>query len=136
MATRAGHEVFNHTYSHPHLTQLSDAQIRSELLRAEQIIRGLTGKTTRPFFRPPYGERNSRVLGVAGKEGYQAVMWTVDALDWKESQGVTATQVKQRVLSSLKPGAIYLFHVGDNLSGQVLDQLISDLRQAQEGIQS
>src|SRR4030042_2456586 len=91
----SGHEIFNHTYSHPHLTQISDEQIREEFTKAEDIISNLTGTTTKPFFRAPYGERNQHILEVAQSLGYQSVFWTTDALDWMPDK--TAEQVKQRI---------------------------------------
>ena len=123
----AGHEIFNHTYDHPHLTQLTDEQIIDELNRAEEIISAITGKSTKPFFRPPFGERDSRVLAAAEKAGYRSVYWTIDVLDWKESEGYTAQQSEQRVLNNLKPGTIYIMHVGDNITGQILDELFINI---------
>lgn len=125
----AGHEIFNHTYSHPHLAQVTDDEIIAELNKAETVIKNLTGKTTKPYFRPPYGERDSRVLEIAGRAGYQSVMWTVDALDWQENEGITAEQVKEKVLSKLAPGVIYLMHMGDTLTGKVLDDLIPQIQE-------
>ncbi len=122
-----GHEIYNHTYSHPHLTQTSDIEIVDEFKRTDRLITNLTGKSTRPYFRPPYGERNSHVLEVAAKEGYQSVYWTVDALDWKESEGITSEEVKSRIYTNLKPGTIYLLHIGDNITGNILDEVIAHL---------
>lgn len=125
--SQAGHEIYNHTYSHPHLTQITDETIVTELQQTDTIIKNITGQTTKPFFRPPYGERNSHVLEIAAGQGYRAVMWTVDALDWEENTGMTADKVKAKVMSKLAPGVIYLMHVGDNLTGQVLDYLIQQI---------
>ncbi|OGZ11870.1 MAG: hypothetical protein A3D67_00305 [Candidatus Lloydbacteria bacterium RIFCSPHIGHO2_02_FULL_51_22] len=122
-----GHEIFNHTYSHPDLTALSDEHIEDELLRTETIVKNLTGKSTKPYFRPPFGARNERVYTVALRAGFQSVYWTTDALDWKESQGITASDVKSRIFSNLAPGAIYLMHLGDTLTGAVLDEVLTEI---------
>lgn len=121
-----GHEIFNHTYSHPHLTQITDEQIKEELDKTEQIISGLTGTTTKPFFRPPYGDRNEHVLNIAGQDGFQSVYWTLDALDWET--GKTAGEVKQRIYSNLKPGEIILMHVGDDITGNILDEVFTYIK--------
>jgi len=123
----SGHEIFNHTYDHPHLTQLTDEQITEELNKTDEIISKITGKSTKPFFRPPFGERDSRVLKVAEQAGYRSVYWTIDVLDWKESEGYTAEQSEQRVLNNLKPGTIYIMHIGDNITGQILDELFMNI---------
>lgn len=125
----AGHEIYNHTYSHPHLSQISDAKILEEFSKTETLVKNLTGKTTKPYFRAPYGERNSHILEVARQAGYQSVYWTTDALDWEESTSMTAEKVRARVLDNLKPGAIFLMHVGDTITGSILDHLFDTIEQ-------
>lgn len=122
-----GHEIYNHTYSHVDLTTVSDVIIRQEFKRTEDIINGITGKTTKPYFRPPYGARTLRVREVAAREGYQSVYWTVDVLDWKESEGFTDAQARDRILSNLAPGTIYLMHIGDGITGRILDGVITEI---------
>lgn len=122
-AANEGHEIFNHTYSHPHLSQLSDEQIENELIKAEQIISNITGTTTLPYFRPPYKERDERVLTMARQLGYQSVVWTIDALDWMPEK--TDQEVKERIYSNLKNGAIILMHVGDDITGNILDEVFT-----------
>lgn len=123
-----GHEIFNHTYSHPHLPQISDQAIIDELQKTEAIVQSLTDRTTKPYFRPPYGDRTLHVRDIAAQQGYQSVFWTVDALDWKETEGYTAQQVKDRVLGNLAPGTIYLMHIGDTITGQILDSVLREVK--------
>jgi peptidoglycan/xylan/chitin deacetylase (PgdA/CDA1 family) len=126
--SEAGHEIFNHTFSHPHLTQITDDEIASELQKAETAIKNITGQSTKPYFRAPYGERNAHVLEITAQQGYRSVYWTVDALDWQESEGMTAELVKKRIFSKLAPGTIYLMHVGDTLTGQILEDVIEQMQ--------
>jgi len=121
----AGHEIFNHTYSHPHLTQLTDDQIKEELQKAETTISNLTGATTKPYFRPPFGDRNTHVLEAAAETGYRSVFWTLDALDWQPDK--TAQGVKQRIYDNLRNGAIILMHVGDDITGDILDEVFTNI---------
>lgn len=124
----SGHEIYNHTMTHPHLPSLDDTQIAQELEQTESIMKNATGVTTQPYFRAPYGDRNAHVLSVAAEQGYTSVYWTTDALDWEESSGVTAEQVKNRIVQNLRPGAIFLMHVGDTLTGAVLDDVIAEIQ--------
>ena len=124
----AGHEIFNHTYSHPYLTLVSDEQINKELFEMNNALKNIINQSTKPFFRPPYGDRDDRVLKQAFNSGYQSVYWTVDALDWKESEGETVDIVRYRILSTLAPGNIYLMHIGDNITGNILDDLFSTIK--------
>ena len=105
----------NHTLDHPDLTGLTAAQIRSELTRAEAIIAPLAGRTTKPFFRPPYGAQNSSVLAAAGAAGWRyTVMWDVDTIDWRpiSDGGPTADDIVAKVVSRAEGGSIVLMHLG------------------------
>jgi peptidoglycan-N-acetylglucosamine deacetylase len=105
-----GHTLMNHTYDHPHMETLTTQQRLDQLRRTESIITGLTGASTKPYFRPPYGSYNDQVLIDVGREGYRySVMWTVDTLGWK---GISPAEVLDRCLNGAKPGAIILLHVG------------------------
>ena len=101
-----GHEIGNHSDSHAHFTQISESQIRQELTACSNKIEALTG--TRPtLFRPPYGDYDSKVITVVRDEGYEAVQWSVDSLDWK-NRGVS--DLIKRATSNVQPGDIILFH--------------------------
>jgi peptidoglycan-N-acetylglucosamine deacetylase len=79
-AAAEGHQIGNHTYSHPHLTELNKDQIREEILKTESLIGGMNNGIK--IFRPPYGHRNSLVDRVVKSLGYRMVLWNVDTLDW------------------------------------------------------
>ena len=103
---RRGHEIGNHSDSHAHFTQISDAQIRQELKDCSDKIEALTG--TRPtLFRPPYGDYNSKVITVVRDAGYEAVQWSIDSLDWK-NRGVN--DLVKRATNNVQKGDIILFH--------------------------
>ena len=112
-----GHTVFNHTYNHRSLTgystgaaPLTYSQRASEIRSTEAAIKEISGRNTRPFFRPPYGDHDRSVLVDLRTLGYTLnLMWTVDSLGWK---GLSRQEIVQRVLGGTEPGAIYLFHVG------------------------
>lgn len=120
-----GHEIFNHSMSHPYFTSLSDEDIIKQLSGMDEALIKVAGISTKPYFRPPYGDRDSRVLAAAYRAGYQSVYWTADTLDWQETEGRTAAQVKNSVLSNVAPGNIYLMHVGTAVTAAVLDELLS-----------
>lgn len=130
----AGHEIFNHTYSHPHLTQITDEEIKQELSKTDEIISNLTGITTKPFFRAPYGDRSQKVFDIAKEAGFHSVYWTIDALDWMPDK--TAEQVKQQIYSKISPGAIILMHIGDDITGQILDEVFTKLEKQEYKIVS
>lgn len=102
--------------------------MQNQLSRTETIVKNITGRSTKPFFRAPYGESNAAVLNAVGNAGYTYTFhWTIDTLDW---QGHSATYVSNRVLNNIQPGAIVLMHTGAGASGtvQALDQMIPALK--------
>jgi peptidoglycan/xylan/chitin deacetylase (PgdA/CDA1 family) len=102
-----GHEIGAHTYTHCSLTSRSDAQIRSELQRSEEVL--MSAANYRPqLIRPPYGAINTRIKQLMFSEfGYSTIMWSVDPQDWRRP-GVSV--VTSRLVSGARPGAIMLAH--------------------------
>lgn len=122
--SEAGHEIGNHSYSHPHMNSLSEQGIAYELQKNEHLIQDLTGQRT-TLFRPPFGEYNNQVITVAKELGYHTIQWSVDSLDWKD---LTSDQIYQRVMSQIKPGSIVLFHNAAPGTPGAIRRLIPDLK--------
>jgi peptidoglycan/xylan/chitin deacetylase (PgdA/CDA1 family) len=122
-----GFRIGNHTQNHPHLTELSDEEVIFELQTVESRILELTGKSTKPFFRPPYGDRDQRILEIAASEGYWSIYWTLDSLDWQEDHD--PDWVKNRILSNLQDGMIVLCHVASPYTYQILEDVIYSIRE-------
>jgi len=122
-----GHEIGNHSYNHPHMTQLNESGIKSEIDSCKNAIIKATNTQPQPLFRPPYGEYNSTVLNVVGSIGYPwTIMWTIDTIDWN---GTPATTMIQKVLNNAQPGAIVLMHVGSGThTTEALPNIISGLK--------
>jgi peptidoglycan/xylan/chitin deacetylase (PgdA/CDA1 family) len=106
-AAREGHEIANHSWSHPNLAKMSDEGVRRQLWQTDEAIKSATG--TRPtLLRPPYGsitEREKR--WIHDEFGYQIVLWDVDPYDWKRPGPVA---VRNRILQETRPGSIVLSH--------------------------
>ena len=123
-----GHQLGNHSYTHPDFTKLTATQMKSELDRTEALIKSLTGKTTKPIFRAPFGAVNSTVLSGVGAAGYgYTIQWNIDTIDWK---GLTASQINTKVQTNIKPGSIVLMHTGAGAPGTplALPTMISQLK--------
>ncbi|MDQ1039031.1 peptidoglycan/xylan/chitin deacetylase (PgdA/CDA1 family) [Streptomyces sp. V3I8] len=101
----AGMWVGNHSYTHPHLTQLGQSQIDSEISRTQQAIAAGGGGTPK-LFRPPYGETNATVKAVAAKYGLTEIIWDVDSQDWN---GVGTDAIVQAA-GRLGNGQVILMH--------------------------
>ncbi|HET6708515.1 polysaccharide deacetylase family protein [Amycolatopsis sp.] len=101
----AGMWVANHSYTHPHLTQLSQGQVDSEISRTQQAIAAAGGGTPR-LFRPPYGETNATVQSVASRYGLRQVIWDVDSGDWNNASVDAIVAAAAR----LSNGQVILMH--------------------------
>jgi peptidoglycan-N-acetylglucosamine deacetylase len=120
----AGHEIGNHTYTHPHCNSLSKEKLTKELEDTSNLIEKLTGKRPK-YFRPPFGEYNNRVIRTAEELGYQVIQWSLDSLDWQEP-GVD--YITKRILGRVKDGDIILMHNNAPDTPQALKILIPELQ--------
>ena len=104
----AGHEVCNHSDTHPHMSKLSQQQILDQITACNEKIKAATG-TTPILFRTPYGDYSNPVINTVNGLKMYPIQWDVDSLDWKNPP---PQQIINRVVSSVKPGSIVLFHNG------------------------
>lgn len=131
---REGHHVINHTLDHRSFTGLSDGRGGldpdgrvAEVEQADAIIAPLLGHSTRPWFRPPYGEYDAAALAQLAAAGYEYnIMWTIDTQGWN---GATTGQILDRTFAGAVPGAIVLLHVGaSSRDAAALQGIIDGLR--------
>nr|NLD41188.1 polysaccharide deacetylase family protein [Actinomycetales bacterium] len=134
--SNAGFPVGNHSDTHPAFSTSTNVVIRAELAAAERDISALTGATTKPLFRFPFGDRTNLDIQVVNGEGYVPFRWTVDSLGWQGLQNGTRNGqwVCDRVLNTATPGQIVLLHVGGHpqdgstLDSDALDCIIDGLQ--------
>ena len=120
-----GHEIGNHSYAHPDFTELEDDAIRAELSRTEEIVNRVAGISTKPWFRFPFGARNSHVADVVAREGYRSIYWTIDTIDWRED--ATPALIMQRIRDRLGNGVIVLAHLGSPQTLEALPAILTEL---------
>ena len=121
-----GHEVCNHSYSHPKPFHAIGAErFHDELERTEQVVSSLTGVTTRPYFRFPYGERSAPQMRQLGAEGYISIFWTV-AGEWYDNE--PAETLYSRVMPKASPGAVILLHVDTPSQPAAVASIVPALR--------
>jgi peptidoglycan/xylan/chitin deacetylase (PgdA/CDA1 family) len=129
-----GHAIVDHSWSHASFTgedtetpPLSDDQIRDELRRTEEKILEIAGVSTKPYFRPPYGDYDSRVNKIAFEEGYEYnVLWYVDGMGW---DGRSTRHVVNVTLANAFNGAIFLYHTDNPYEYKALEEIIEGLEE-------
>ena len=120
----AGHEIMNHSDTHPHIDQLSDEKIKEEITKCNEKIENATG--VRPIlFRGPYGEYNNAVIREAQNQGMFTLQWDVDSLDWKN---LSSKEIVERVTNRVKSGAIMLILNGAKNTPEALPEVIEKLQ--------
>ncbi|HOV69852.1 MAG TPA: polysaccharide deacetylase family protein [Clostridia bacterium] len=103
---RRGHEIGNHSSTHPQMSKLSREQIMMEIKTTNDKIRQLTGRTPE-VFRPPFGDYSDTLVKTVREMGMHAIQWDVDSLDWKE---LGVEHMVNTVMKKVKNGSIILFH--------------------------
>ena len=104
-----GNEIGNHTYDHPHLPSLSDADIRDQIAHGEQAIIA-SGAPAPTLFRPPIGLTDERVADATRIAGLRTVFWRGCVEHYVNHQAIAAGV--QQMLDHVRPGDILLAHDG------------------------
>jgi peptidoglycan/xylan/chitin deacetylase (PgdA/CDA1 family) len=122
---REGHEVANHSFNHPNLSKLPDEAVLKELDDTRLLIKQLTGKDN-PFYRPPGGDYNKRVVRLASRAGYRMILWSVltDDVD-----GASPRTMRLRILRGAQDGGIVLMHSGIETTVETLPNVIQSLKE-------
>ncbi|MPW24695.1 polysaccharide deacetylase family sporulation protein PdaB [Alkalibaculum sp. M08DMB] len=121
---KAGHEIGNHSNSHPDMAKLDKDKIAEELKLTNDKIFEFTNKDT-VLFRPPFGSYSDDVIKIAQEQGCFTIQWDVDSLDWK-NEG--KEQIINRVVSNIRPGSIVLFHNNAEYTTAALPTIIKELK--------
>ena len=123
----AGHDLGNHSENHKNMSQLTDADCQTELIKVHNKVKELTGVEMH-LFRPPYGDYDNEVITNAKACGYYTIQWDVDSLDWKD-YGVDSIIKTVTEHKHLQNGSIILMHNGAKYTAQALPQIITKLKE-------
>lgn len=120
-----GHQLGNHSWSHPELPKLSVDQIAGEIDRTNEAIRQATG--VKPsILRPPYGAVNGVVLEQLRLRNMSSILWSVDTRDWADRNSQI---VCSRAVAGARPGAVILMHDIHQTSVNAVPCILSSLKQ-------
>lgn len=124
MIVAAGHEIGNHSFSHPDMKILSSSRTREELIQTNKVIKATTGIVPK-WFAPPSGSYRDETVSIASELNMGTIMWSVDTIDWQKP---TVDTLLSRVLGKVHNGALILMHPTDSTS-KSLEYLINKLKQ-------
>lgn len=119
---RRGHELGNHSWTHQDFKPLSAEEVTKELEDTEALVLQLTGQSTKPLFRPPFGSRSDVSIQTAYDLGWTTIIWTYGADEWRD--GATAQTIYDNVYGNAAPGALYYTHTDRQIIIDALPRLI------------
>ncbi|MFC4811238.1 polysaccharide deacetylase family protein [Paenibacillus sp. GCM10023250] len=118
-----GHEISNHAYTHPNMSQLDRNAAYNQIAKTESLLKSTLNVTNR-WFAPPSGDYNQMTVDVAAEQGLKTVLWTLDTVDWKHPP---AYSVVQKIRARVEPGSLILMHPTDS-SSQALEGMIRAIK--------
>ncbi len=121
----AGHQIMNHSNTHPNMPSLNERQKLDELSACNNKIAEITGKVPN-LFRPPYGDYDNATIETAESLEMYTIQWDVDSLDWKDN--ATADSIYKRVTSKVQNGSIVLFHNDAEHTPEALPRILETLK--------
>jgi peptidoglycan/xylan/chitin deacetylase (PgdA/CDA1 family) len=121
-----GHDIGNHTYSHPDAVKTNSNVFVQDIIKAEEAIKRASGVTPRPYFRFPFGSYNAEALKAVGSAGYPySIQWTIDTIDWQQP---AVEVIVSRIQSRASNGDIILMHIGGINTPEAVDRVIPILK--------
>lgn len=118
-----GHEIANHSNTHPHVNKLSLEKNIAEIEENSKKIEKITGKKT-TLYRGPYGEYNDTVIQAAEAQNHKTIQWNIDTLDYS---GLTGSEMWKRIENKLEKGSIILMHNGTKHTADSLDSILTNI---------
>lgn len=122
-----GHQVGNHTVTHPSMPGISVEKQKEELQTCADYMKEATGYRMDPYFRPPSGEYSERVLQLAKDMGYKTIFWSMAYLDYDVNNQPGKDYVIEHFDKYYHNGAIPLMHNVSESNAQALDTVLSNL---------
>lgn len=122
-----GHIIGNHTVNHKSMPDLTDEQIKSEVMNLHTTIYEKYGYGMK-YIRPPKGEYSERTVNFTNALGYKTVMWSFAYDDWDEKKQGREEYAKEKILKNIHNGAVILLHGNSKDNVNVLDYCIKEIK--------
>ena len=122
-----GHIVGNHTVNHKSMPELSDDELKNELLKLNQALYEKFEYEMR-YMRPPKGEFSERTLKLTSELGFKTVMWSFAYVDWNEDSQPSNEDALKKVTSNFHNGEIMLLHATSKTNSEIMGRIIDEAR--------
>ena len=118
-----GHEVANHSYSHPSFPDITDVQVHEEIMKLHDYVKENFDYEMR-LIRFPRGEFSEHVLGITHELGYKSIFWSFAYVDWDVNNQPAADDALQKIKASTHPGAVILLHAVSSANAEILPAVL------------
>ncbi len=120
---KRGHELENHAYSHPNMSQLSTDRATLEISKTQKLLKESLGVENK-WFAPPSGDFNQQTVRIAHRLGLQTVLWTLDTVDWRKP---SPSSIVVKISNKVESGSLILMHPTSS-SSQALKGMIKAIK--------
>ena len=122
-----GHIIGNHTVNHKSMPEITDEEIKEEVMKLHQAVYEKFGYEMK-YIRPPKGEFSERTILTSNNLGYTHVMWSFAYVDWDEKKQPDDEKAKKTILDNLHNGEIILLHGNSKTNANILDSIIKEIK--------
>lgn len=122
-----GHIVGNHTVNHKSMPEITDEEIKNEVMKLHQAVYEKFGYEM-VYIRPPKGEFSERTIIETNKLGYKHVMWSFAYVDWDEKNQPNHEKAKKTIIDNLHNGEIILLHGNSKTNAEILEDVIKEIK--------
>ena len=120
-----GHEVANHSYDHPFLSEITEAEVIAQITKTDNLLNEIIDKPLPPFMRAPYFNANDETKKIIGSLGYALIEADIDTKDWMSE--IEPSVIYENVMSQVCDGSIILMHDTRNHTYEAVEKLIPEL---------
>ena len=122
-----GHIIGNHTANHKSMPEISNEQIKEEVMNLHSSLYEKFGYEMQ-YIRPPKGEYSERTVAYTNTLGYTTVMWSFAYDDWDEAKQGREEYGKKKILDNLHNGEVMLLHATSKDNSNILDECIKEIK--------
>ena len=122
-----GHIVGNHTVNHKSMPEISDDEIKKELMDLNQAVYEKFGYEMK-YMRPPKGEYSERTLSLTENLGFKTVMWSFAYVDWIDDKQPAKDEAMKKIISNLHNGEIILLHATSKTNSEIMADMVDEIR--------
>ena len=124
---KEGHIVANHTVNHKSMPELTEEEIKEEVMKLHQAVYEKFGYEMK-YIRPPKGEFSEKSIVTTNNLGYRHVMWSFAYVDWEEKKQPDLEKAKKTILDNLHNGEIMLLHGNSKTNCEILNTIIKEIK--------